>query len=109
MELLAPAGTVESLVAAIDAGADAVYLGLVDFSARMRARNFTMKTLAYAVPYAHSHNVKIYIAFNTLIKQADLEQVVHCLYQLEQIGVDAIIVQDLGVAAIAAAGGYRRA
>jgi putative protease len=103
MELLAPAGTVESLVAAIDAGADAVYLGLVDFSARMRARNFTMKTLAYAVPYAHSHNVKIYVAFNTLIKQADLEQVVHCLYQLEQIGVDAIIVQDLGVAAIAAA------
>jgi U32 family peptidase len=101
MELLAPAGTVASLIAAINAGADAVYLGLVDFSARMRARNFTMKTLAFAVPYAHSRNVRIYVAFNTLIKQADLEQVVHCLYQLEQIGVDGLIVQDLGVADIA--------
>ncbi len=103
MELCAPAGTVEGLVAAVDAGADAAYLGLVEFSARMRARNFTMKTLAYAVPYAHSHNVKIYVAFNTLIKQAELERAVHCLYQLEQIGVDGLIVQDLGIAAVARA------
>jgi putative protease len=97
MELLAPAGAVESLVAAIGAGADAVYVGLVDFSARMRARNFTMKTLAYAVPYAHSRNVKVYVAFNTLVKQAELEQAVHLLYQLEQIGIDGIIVQDIGI------------
>ena len=102
MELLAPAGTTESLIAAIDAGADAVYCGLVEFSARMRAKNFTMKTLAYAVPYAHARHVKIYVAFNTLVKQAELERAVHTLYQLEQIGVDGIIVQDLGVAHIAA-------
>ena len=101
MELLAPAGTTESLVAAIDAGADAVYLGGVEFSARMRARNFTMKTLSYAVPYAHSRNVKVYVAFNTLVKQAELERVVHLLYQLEQIGVDGLIVQDLGIIDIA--------
>jgi putative protease len=100
MELLAPAGTIESLVAAINAGADAVYLGLVEFSARMRARNFTMKTLSYAVPYAHNRNVKMYVAFNTLVKQADLERAVHLLYQLEQIGVDGLIVQDMGIADI---------
>jgi U32 family peptidase len=101
MELLAPAGTTESLVAAIDAGADAIYLGLVEFSARMRARNFTMQTLAYAVPYAHTRNAKVYVAFNTLVKQAEIERVVHLLHQLEQIGVDGLIVQDMGVIDIA--------
>ena len=101
MELLAPAGTVESLRAAIDAGANAVYLGLTDFNARLRARNFTMKTLSYAVPFAHDMNVKVYVTFNTLVKQAELERAVHFLYQLEQIGVDAVIVQDMGIADIA--------
>ncbi len=100
IELLAPAGTLESFVDAINAGADAVYVGLVSFSARMRARNFTTRTLAYAVPYAHSRNVKVYVAFNTLVKQSELEKAVHLLYQLEQIGVDGIIVQDMGIAAI---------
>ena len=56
-----------------------------------------MKRSAYAVPYAHSRHVKIYVAFNTLLKQAELERAVHSLYQLEQIGVDGLIVQDLGV------------
>jgi putative protease len=101
MELLAPAGTVESFRAAIDAGANAVYLGLTDFNARLRARNFTMKTLSYAVPFAHDRDVKVYVTFNTLVKQAELESAVHFLYQLEQIGVDAIIVQDMGIADIA--------
>ncbi|HUI92135.1 MAG TPA: peptidase U32 family protein [Chitinivibrionales bacterium] len=100
MELLAPAGTVESFRAAIDAGANAVYLGLTGFNARLRARNFTVKTLSYAVPFAHDRNVKVYVTFNTLVKQAELESAVHFLYQLEQIGVDAIIVQDLGIAII---------
>jgi len=100
IELLAPAGTMESFIDAINAGADAVYVGLVSFSARMRARNFTTKTLAYAVPYAHSRNVKVYVAFNTLVKQSELENAVHLLYQLEQIGVDGVIVQDIGIAAI---------
>ena len=101
MELLAPAGTVESFRAAIDAGANAVYLGLTDFNARLRARNFTMKTLSYAVPFAHDRDVKVYVTFNTLVKQSELESAVHFLYQLEQVGVDAIIVQDMGIADIA--------
>ncbi len=103
MELLAPAGSVESFRAAIAAGANAVYLGLTDFNARLRARNFTMKTLSYAVPYAHEKGVKVYVTFNILIKQAELEGAVQFLYQLDQIGVDAVIVQDLGIARIAAA------
>ena len=103
MELLAPAGSVESFRTAIDAGANAVYLGLTDFNARLRARNFTMKTLSYAVPFAHSRGVKVYVTFNTLVKQAELERAVHFLYQLDQIGVDGVIVADLGVIRIAAA------
>jgi putative protease len=100
-ELLAPAGSVESFYSAIDAGADAVYLGLTDFNARLRAKNFTTETLSYAVPYAHSRNVRIYVTFNTLVKQPELERAVHFLYQLEQIGVDGLIVQDAGIIAIA--------
>ncbi len=96
-ELLAPAGSIESFHAAIEAGADAVYLGLADFNARLRAKNFTPKTLSYLVPYAHLHNVKLYVTLNTLIKQAELEPVIHALYQLEQIGVDAVIVTDAGI------------
>ncbi len=102
-ELLAPAGTVECFRAAIDAGANAVYLGLTDFNARLRARNFTMKTLSYAVPFAHARGVRVYVTFNTLVKQAELGRAVDFLYQIEQIGVDAVIVQDMGIARIAAA------
>jgi U32 family peptidase len=100
-ELLAPAGSIESFHAALSAGADAVYLGLADFNARLRARNFTVKTLSYLVPYAHLHNVKLYVTLNTLVKQAELEPVIHTLYQLEQIGVDALIVADCGLIDIA--------
>ena len=100
-ELLAPAGSIESFHAAVEAGADAVYLGLADFNARLRARNFTARTLAYILPFAHKHNVKIYVTLNTLVKQAELEPIVHTLYQLEQMGVDALIVTDRGVIDIA--------
>jgi U32 family peptidase len=96
-ELLAPAGSIECFHAAMDAGADAVYLGLVDFNARLRARNFTTPTLAYLVPYAHSLKRKIYVTLNVLIKHIELEKAVHLLYQLEQLKVDGIIVQDLGI------------
>jgi U32 family peptidase len=96
-ELLAPAGSIECFHAAIDAGADAVYLGLVDFSARMRAKNFTVKTLSYLVPYARAKKRKVYVTLNTLVKQSELENLVNILYQLEQIGVDGIIVQDFGI------------
>jgi putative protease len=100
-ELLAPAGSIEAFHTAIDAGADAIYLGLSDFNARLRAKNFTSKTLSYLVPFAHTKNVKIYVTLNIQLKQTDLEQVIHVLYQLEQIGVDAIIVADPGVIEIA--------
>ncbi len=99
-ELLAPAGSIESFHAAIDAGADAVYAGLDDYNARLRAKNFTVKTLSFLVPYAHAKKRKLYVAFNTLVKQAELEQCVHLLHQLYQIGVDAVIVQDFGIAGI---------
>jgi U32 family peptidase len=100
-ELLAPAGSIESFHAAVEAGANAVYLGLTDFNARLRAKNFTAATLSYLVPYAHKHHVRLYVAFNTLVKQAELEPVVHALYRLEQIGVDALIIADRGVIDIA--------
>ena len=100
-ELLAPAGSIESFHAAIDAGADAVYLGLGDFNARLRAKNFTAGTLSYLLPFAHKHGVKLYVTLNTLIKQAELGPVIHTLYQIEQIGVDALIVADAGVIDIA--------
>lgn len=100
-ELLAPAGSIESFHAAVEAGADAVYLGLSDFNARLRAKNFTAKTLSYLVPYAHRRSVKIYVTLNTLIKQSEIENLIHTLYQLEQIGIDGIIAADLGLAEIA--------
>jgi len=100
MELLAPAGTIDCFNAAIDAGADAVYLGLTEFNARMRAKNFTAKTLSYLVPYAHERKTKIYVTFNTLIKQFELKRAIDFLFQIEQIGVDAVILQDIGIAEI---------
>jgi U32 family peptidase len=101
MELLAPAGNPESFHAAIEAGADAVYLGTGEFNARLRAPNFTIPTLSRLIPYAHQHRVKVYVTLNTLIKQQELEPACHLLYQLEQLGVDAIITADLGLADIA--------
>jgi U32 family peptidase len=99
-ELLAPAGSIESFHAAIDAGADAIYAGLSDFNARIRAKNFTAKTLSFLVPYAKSRKRRVYITLNTLVKQTELEKLVNTLYQLEQIGVDGLIVQDFGLVEI---------
>jgi len=96
-ELLAPAGSMESFHAAIDAGADAVYLGLGDFNARLRAKNFTTRDLCTLVPYARSRNVKTYVTINTLIKQNEIKPAIDTLYQLNQIGVDAVIVADIGL------------
>jgi putative protease len=101
-ELLAPAGSLEAFHAAVGAGADAVYLGLDRFNARLRAGNFTVKTLAYLVPYARGRGVKVHVTLNTLVKQQELPALLDTLYQLEQIGPDAVIVQDVGVAALAA-------
>jgi collagenase-like PrtC family protease len=100
IELLAPAGSPSSLKAAVEAGADAVYMGSV-WNARMRARNFTREELAKAIRYCHDSSVKAYITLNTLIFQNELKQIEEYLKFIYEYGADAVIVQDLGVAAIA--------
>lgn len=97
-EILAPAGGKEQLIAAVRSGADAVYLGYGEFNARAHAQNFTIDDLADAVKYAHQHNVKVHLTFNTLIKENELEDAKQTLIKISRCGIDAIIVQDLGIA-----------
>ena len=96
-ELLAPAGSPACALAAFDAGADAIYCGLAKFNARERGENFSPEVLAKVIQYAHSIGRKVYITFNTLIKESELPSVVEHLALLEKMDVDALIVQDLGV------------
>lgn len=98
MELLAPAGTKESLIAAVENGADAVYLGGKLFNARRFAANFNEEELCWAVKYCHVRGVKVYVTVNTLIHEHELEPVVDYIFSLYNLGVDAVIVQDLGLA-----------
>ncbi|NVN91370.1 MAG: U32 family peptidase [Desulfuromonadales bacterium] len=97
-ELLAPAGSLESFFAAMEKGADAVYAGLQDFSARARAKNFSLSQMERMLAYAHSHGKRIYITLNTLIKEQELPQLVETLAALAGMRVDGVIVQDLAVA-----------
>ena len=97
-ELLSPAGDFETALAAFDAGADAVYCGLADFSARAFAKNLSFEDLGNLVRFAHAKGKKVYVTFNTLVDEVDVEQAVETLSRLEEIGPDALIVQDLGVA-----------
>lgn len=96
-ELLAPAGTIDGFFAAIDQGADAVYCGLKDFSARARAKNFTQGEVERMARYAHQLSRRIYITLNTLIKEAELPRLTEVLGFLDDIAVDGVIVQDLGL------------
>jgi putative protease len=97
-EILAPAGGREQFMAALNAGADAVYLGLKQFNARARAENFSIDDLKELVPLAHSFGMKVLVAVNILIKDHELSDLVETLSGLEEVGVDAVIVQDLAVA-----------
>ncbi|MCE7697726.1 MAG: U32 family peptidase [Methanobacterium paludis] len=99
-ELLAPAGSMEALKAAVNAGADAVYLSGKRFGARHYAANFEDEEIEGAVSYAHLHGVKVQVTVNTLIKDSELQDVAEYLLWLYKIGVDAVIIQDLGVASI---------
>lgn len=99
-ELLAPAGSIESLYAAVLSGADAVYLGGNKFSARAYASNFDDETLSKVVDYCHMYGVKIYITLNTLIKESEIQEAVNYIKYLYEIGVDALIIQDTGIAYI---------
>jgi putative protease len=98
-ELLAPAGTVECLHAAVCAGADAVYLGLDEFNARRNAGNFTIEALEEACDYAHLRGVSIYVTMNVEILPSELERALACARKAYRAGADAFIVQDLGLAA----------
>lgn len=102
VELLAPAGNWETFVAAIDAGADAVYLGGKHFNMRMLKSdaNFDNETLKKAVEYAHAHNALLYITINNLISDEELPELVEYLKFLNEIQPDAILIQDLAVAQI---------
>ncbi len=97
VELLSPAGDYNCFVAAINAGADAVYLGGKSFGARSFAGNFEEEEIIRALKYAHLHNVKIYLTFNTLIKEREWNQIYPFLEPLYLNGLDGIIIQDLGL------------
>lgn len=96
-EILAPAGSAEALRAAIYAGADAVYLGGSRFGARAYADNFDSEALLEAIEYAHLYGVKVYLTINTLFRNKEIEQLFGYLVPLYEAGLDAVIVQDVGV------------
>ena len=96
-ELLAPVGSMDHLKVAINSGASSVYLSGKDYGARKYAENFTLDEINEAVDIAHIHNVKVYVTVNTLIKEDELEDVINYLSKLYAIGVDAVLVQDLGL------------
>ena len=95
LQLLSPAGSFDALKAAIDNGADAVYLGSKLFNARRLANNFTGEELKQAVQYAHLHNVKIYLTLNTLIKNNEIVPLLNQVSLAAQLNIDALIMQDL--------------
>lgn len=95
-ELLAPAGNMESLYAAIEAGCDAVYLGGYTFGARAYAGNFSLDEMKEAVRYAHLYGVKVYVTVNTVIYESEIEMLLDYVDELVKIHVDALIIQDLG-------------
>ena len=99
-ELLAPVGGPAQLFAAVNNGADAVYLGGSRFNARAKADNFPLPKLRDAIAYAHERNVKVYVTFNTLLKDRELADALDYAAALQEIGADAVIVQDMGLVRI---------
>ena len=98
MELLAPAGDLKSFYAAVYNGADAVYLGLQDFNARIKADNFTTENIANVVEFAHLYHVKVYVTVNILVEDNEVEAFLATVRACVRAKVDAYIVQDLGMA-----------
>ena len=96
-ELLAPTGSLEAFFAAMENGADAVYLGLKEFSARAKAKNITLTELERMLSWAHAHDRRIYVALNTLVKEEELPRLVETLADLDALRVDGIIIQDLAI------------
>ena len=100
VELLSPAGDFETALSAFEAGADAVYCGLSSFSARAFAKNLSPEDLSRLVAYARANGKKTYVTFNTIVDESELDGAIDSLALLDEIGPDALIVQDLGVARI---------
>ena len=100
MEILSPAGNMDSLIAAVRSGADAVYLGLKNFSARRNADNFEGDELRNAIKYCHIRGVKVYVTVNTMIKQSELPAAVDSVLFAYNSGADAFIVSDLGLISV---------
>jgi len=99
-EILAPAGSMENLVAAVYSGANAVYLGVQSFNARASAANFSFEELKKAVGFCHARNVKVNVTLNTILYDRELEEFIETVKQVAACGVDAIIAQDLAAARI---------
>ena len=100
IELLSPAGNKESFYAAINAGADAIYMGIDRFNARQMAENFTIEEFIECINYAHIFNVKVYLTLNTLIYTDELKEALEDVLKLYNAGLDAVIVQDIGMASL---------
>lgn len=96
VELLAPAGSLESFYAAVNSGADSVYLGGKLFNARNYARNFDDEEMKHLVKYAHNKGVKVYVTMNTILKDIEITDALNYAAFLYENDVDALIVQDLG-------------
>ena len=97
-ELLAPSGSLEAFFAAMENGADAVYVGLKAMSARAKAKNFSLSDLESMLAYAHARDRRIYVTLNTLVKEKELPHLIDTLSNLEAIGADAVIIQDMAIA-----------
>ncbi len=98
IELLSPAGTWEAMISAVNSGADAVYLGVNKFNARQKAGNFDTEKLTEAIRFCHIRDVKVYLTLNTLIRDSEINELLETVISAWNAGIDAIIVQDLGVA-----------
>ena len=96
-EILSPAGSREALEAAVRSGADAVYLGATEFSARRNAENFDEQQLNEAVKYCHIRGVRVYLTLNILISDREMAVAIEVARAAQRAGVDALIVQDLGL------------
>ena len=106
-EILAPAGNRASFLAAIAAGTDAIYCGLKSFSARMEAKNFSLEELSKLTRLAHKNKVRVYVAFNSLLKGEELARAGQTIEQLQKfVRPDALIIQDLAMVQIARQAGY---
>ena len=99
-EVLAPVGSPESLQAAVRSGADAVYIGAKQFSARRNADNFDDNDIRETVHYCHIRGVKVYLALNIMIKQSELKAAFDVALTAYKCGIDAVIITDLGLASL---------